>query len=127
MPCGDDRRPIGVVAHHIATALGAGAGWVATMAGGKPMPPVTMADIDAWNAQHAEANAGVGKADTLALLRRNGGDAVAMVSKLSDEELAQSGPMTLAGGATLTTARLIEFLLLGHPQGHLQAMRAAVG
>ena len=126
MPCGDDRRPIGLVAHHIATAYGASTGWVATMASGQPLPPLTIADIDAWNAQHAEANAAVGKADTLALLRRNGGEAVAVVGNMSDEELARSGTVALLDGARVTTAQLIEGLLLGHPRGHLQAMRAAL-
>ncbi len=126
-PCGDDNRPIGVVAHHVATAYGGITSWVATMASGQPLPPMTMADIDSWNAQHAEANAAVGKADTLDLLRRNGGDAATAVSSLSDAELARSGAVSLLGGATVTTAQFIEGLLMGHTNGHLQAMRAAVG
>ena len=125
MPCGDDHRPIGVVAHHVATAYGAFASWVTTMAKGKPVS-VTMAVIDDLNAQHAEANAGVSKADTLALLRRNGDAAAAVVSNLSDEELARSGSVALLG-ATLTTTQFIQRLLMGHTVGHLQAMRAAVG
>ncbi|MFN8473710.1 MAG: DinB family protein [Anaerolineae bacterium] len=127
MACGDDKRPIGVVAHHVGTAYGNIAAWVRTMADGQPLPPVTPAIIDEWNAQHAEANADVSKAETLDLLKSNGDKAVAAVAGLSDEELAQSGAVTLLGGATVTAAQLIEYVLFGHTGGHLTGMRAALG
>ncbi|MFN8483301.1 MAG: DinB family protein [Anaerolineae bacterium] len=127
MPCGDDHRPIGVVAHHVATAYGAFTRWVATMANGQPLPPVTLDVINNLNAQHAETNAAVGKIETVDLLRQNGGAAVAAVSNLSDEDLARSGTMPLLGDAPVTTAQLIGGLLMAHTNGHLTAMRGALG
>ena len=46
MPCGDDHRPIGVVAHHVATAYGAFTRWVVAMASGQPR---------AWQMKHGIA------------------------------------------------------------------------
>ena len=124
--CSDDERPVGIVAHHIATAYSAIGGWLVTLADGKPLPPLTMEMLDAVNDAHARMHAGVGKAETLDLLRRNGADAATKVAGFTDAQLAQTDIVWLLGGATLTTAQLAEAMLLGHTSGHLDAMRGAV-
>ena len=127
MLCSDDERPIGIVAHHIATAHSAIMGWLVTLADGKPLPPLTMEMLDAVNDAHAQRHAGVSKAETMDLLKRNGDAAAATLSGFTDEQLSQTDMVWLLGGATLTTAQLAEAMLLGHADEHLQAMRGALG
>ncbi|MFN8496805.1 MAG: DinB family protein [Anaerolineae bacterium] len=127
MICGDDERPVGIVAHHIATAYSAIAGWLVTLADGKPLPPLTMEMLNAVNDAHAQQHAGVSKADTLDLLKRNGEDAVAKVAGFTDAQLGQTDIVWLLGGATLTTAQLADAMLIGHTGGHLDAMRVTLG
>lgn len=125
--CSDDERPVGIVAHHIATAHSAITDWLVTLANGKPLPPLTMEMLDAVNDEHAQRHAGVSKAETLDLLRRNGDAAAETLSGFTDEQLGQMDMVWLLGGATLTTAQLADAMLLGHADEHLQAMRVALG
>ena len=76
---GEEGWTVGVVAHHIADAHGKVVGLAEMVAHGKPVPPLTMEVIHQGNAAHAQAHAHTSKADTLALLRKNGAAAARTV------------------------------------------------
>lgn len=77
------------------------------------------------NAHHAVEAANVGQAETLELLRRNGAAAAAVVSGLSDEQLART--FTAFGGQQMSAAQFIEGAVVGHAEQHLASIREALG
>jgi hypothetical protein len=91
-----------------------------------PLPGLTMEMIHANNAMHAKAQAGVTKAETLALLKANGEKTSALVRGLSDTELDRSASV-LAGMPAMTAAQAIEGILINHVHEHLGSIRATTG
>jgi uncharacterized damage-inducible protein DinB len=113
----------GVTAHHIAGSHEAIAGLVQAAANGQPLPPITPEMLNQGNAQHAQQFANCTKQETLELLRSKGAAAASMLRGLSDEQLDRKG--TLFGGE-MTAQQIAENVLIGHPQGHLQSIKAAI-
>ena len=97
-----------------------------TVAGGKAVTGVTMADIDAMNAKHAAENASVTKEAALELLRRNSAATAAAIRELSDEQLAQAAPVSLYADAPLTCQFVLEDHAVRHSYHHLARLRRAV-
>ena len=122
-PCPDEHWSVGVLAHHVAEDHELLAGFVQQLANGEPLPALTMAQVDAMNAERAQQCAGCTKEETLELLRRNGAAAAALVRSLSDEQLARTGTFF---GQTMSTAQLIERVLIGHIAEHGRSIRAVV-
>ncbi len=115
-----DQRSLGVLCHHIGSAYAFATRLVQTLARGEPLPELTMAQINAFNAQHAQQFAACAKAETLAVLAQNGAAAAAAVRGLSDEHLARTGVLL---GQPMSTQQLIEYLLVGHAQDHWRSIR----
>ena len=90
------------------------------------LPGITMEMIDAGNAKHAKEQANVTKAETLALLKANGGKASGIVRGLSDAELDRSASV-LVGMPAMTAAQAIEGILINHVREHLGSIRATTG
>jgi DinB superfamily len=124
MVCPGEEWPIGVVLSHIAEAYAAVDGWIGGYLEGRPVPQ-TRALIEEGNAHHAVAAAAVPREETLAKLRANGGRVVATIGALTDEQLAISLPMELAGGSEVSAERLVE-IVCRHTCGHLDSVRQAV-
>ena len=80
--------------------------------------------IDAGNAQHARDFANVSREETLEVLRTKGKAAVEAVRGLTDEQLDRTAPMAFAGGEVWTAEQVIERVLIGHPMGHGESIRA---
>src|SRR2546428_747191 len=93
-----ERWPVCVVAHHIAIAHEGIGNLVKSVASGQHKPSMAMDDIDKMNAQHAKDFATAGKAETLALPRKNAATA-AWTGRTSTRSAATSRP-TGAGSAT---------------------------
>jgi len=121
---GEEGWTVGVVAHHIADAHGKVVGLAEMVAHGKPVPPLTMEVIHQGNAAHAQAHAHTSKADTLALLRKNGAAAARTVRGLADDQLRRTAPVI---GNSMSAEQVIEGILIGPPQGHLASIRKASG
>lgn len=121
-----DARSAGVLAHHVASAYPFAAGLVIALAGGEPLPALTMEMVHQGNAQHAVQYAGCGKGETLDLLRANGANAAKAIAELGDEQLERTDALALVGGQTVSARQLIEMLVLGHLQEHLASIRAAL-
>src|SRR5262245_11264960 len=64
-----DRRPVGVIVHHVASVYPVEIEVARTIARGEAVTDVTWEAIEALNARHAQDQAGATKAATLELLR----------------------------------------------------------
>ena len=121
-----DGRTVGVIVHHVASVYPIEIHLAQTVAGGRAVTGVTMADIDAMNAKHAAENAGVSREAALELLRTNSAAAAAAIRELSDEQLAQAAPVSLYGDAPLTCQFVLEDHAVRHSYHHLARLRRAV-
>jgi uncharacterized damage-inducible protein DinB len=115
---------VGVVAHHLATSHGPVSGFAQAIANGQSVPPLTMDMIHQGNAKHAQENANCGKAETLALLREANAAAAKAISGLSDEQLDKSADVI---GNPMTSAAVIEHILIGHTTQHTASIKEVVG
>ncbi len=118
-----DGRSVGVVAHHVAASHKSVAGLVGAITHGKTIPALTMDMIHEGNAAHAAQHASCTKAETLALLHQNGTAAVATVRGLGDADLDRTATLPMG---TITVAKLIEMVLVGHANDHHGTIRRAI-
>ena len=121
-----EKWPVGVTAHHLASALEAVAGLVSTIVAGQSRDRFTRAMLDEINARHAQEHAHCTKAETLALLKRGGAAAAAVVRGLHDEQLATSGTV-FTDAPPMTAEQLITAGLITHIDAHFGSIRRAVG
>jgi DinB superfamily len=124
---GTDRRPIGVIVHHVASVYPIEVKLARAIASGKAVKDVTWEMVAELNAKHASDQAGVTKAATLELLRRNGHEAAAEVRSFTDEELDRAAPFSLSFGAPVTAQFVIEDHALRHSWHHLARIRKSLG
>ena len=127
MNSGTDRRPVGVIVHHVASMYPIEIDVVRAVAGGKAVTDVTWEAVAGINAKHASDYAAVSKAAALELLRRNSHDAADAIRALTDEELDQASPFSLSFGAPMTTQFVIEDHPLRHSWHHLARIKRALG
>ena len=125
--CAKEEWEVRVGASHIADAHRYVADMVRSVAEGQGFPSVTWEQVHAGNARMAEQNAATTKEQALQALRQNGEQAAAFVRSLTDEQLDRSSPVPLLQGQVMSAQQLVELLLIGHPEGHLQSMRQAAG
>lgn len=122
-----DKRPIGIIVHHVANMYPIEIGVVQAIAGGNAVTDVTWEAVAEINAKHAEENLNVTKAESVELLRRNSREAADAVRKLTDEELDTAAPFSLSFGAPMTAQFVIEDHPLRHAWHHLCRIRKALG
>jgi len=122
-----DGRTVGVIVHHVASMYPIEMDAARTIASGKPLVGVTWEVIADINAQHAREHAAAGKADALALLRRNSQAAAAAVRQFTDAELDTAAPFSLSYDAPMTAQFALEDHAVRHSWHHLWRIRAAVG
>ena len=125
-PMPGDGRAIGVIVHHVASVYPVEIHLARTLAEGKPIEGVTMADVHAMNAEHARANRDVGLPEALELLKRNSAEAAAAIRALSDDELDRAAPASLYGQAPVTCQFVLEDHAVRHSYHHLARMRPVV-
>jgi hypothetical protein len=122
-----DRRPVGVIVHHVASMYPIEIDVARAVAGGKAITDVTWEVVAQLNGKHAGENAGVTKAAALELLRRNSREAANAVRAFTDEELDRAAPFSLSFGAPVTAQFVIEDHALRHSWHHLGRIRKALG
>ena len=122
-----DRRPVGVIVHHVASMYPIEVDLARAVARGKAAPEVTWDVVAGINAKHAKEQTGVTKAAALELLRRNSREAAAAVRAFTDEELDRAVPVGLSFGAPVTAQFIIEDHALRHSWHHLAGIRRALG
>jgi len=124
---GTDRRPVGVIVHHVATMYPIEVDVARAVASGKAVTDVTWEAVAEINANHAHEHAAVGKPAALELLHRNSREAAAVVRTFTDDQLDQAAPFSLSFGAPVTAQFVIEDHALRHSWHHLARMRKALG
>ena len=122
-----DRRPVGIIVHHVATVYPIEIDLARAIASGKAVTEVTWEVVAELNAKHANDQAGVTKADALELLRRNSREAANAVRTFTDDELDRAAPFSLSFGAPVTAQFVIEDHALRHSWHHLARIRTALG
>ena len=120
----DERRAVGVVAHHVGDALPLLAERARRVATGEPLPPVTAADLDGINAKHAAVNPSPDQAETVAMIRDNASRAAAIVRELTDPQLERAGE---TGRGAQAAEAFIRRIAIGHAAWHAASIRATVG
>jgi hypothetical protein len=124
---GSDRRPVGVIVHHVASMYPIEIDVARAIARGNAVTDVTWEVVAELNGRHAQENAEVTKAGAIDLLRRNSREAAAAVRAFRDDELDQAAPFSLSFGAPVTAQFVIEDHALRHSWHHLTRIRAALG
>jgi hypothetical protein len=90
---GSDRRPVGVIVHHVASVYPIEIDLARAIVSGKAVTDVTWKVVAELNGKHAQENAEVTKAAAVEILRRNSPEAAAVVRAFRDDELDQTGPL----------------------------------
>ncbi|MEO6390469.1 MAG: DinB family protein [Pyrinomonadaceae bacterium] len=122
-----DRRPIGIIVHHVASVYPAEVQIAQAIAGGNAVTDITWEFIANMNAGHADDNAGATRSETIELLRRNSREAADAVRSLTNAELDSAAPFALSFGAPVTAQFVIEDHALRHSWHHLARIRRTLG
>lgn len=123
----NEKRPVGVLVHHVAVSYPIEIDLAMQLAEGKPIEGVTWDVIDGINEEHASEFANVDKSAVLDLLRKNSREAAMRVRKLSDKELDNSADVSLNANAPLTAQFFIEDHALRHSFQHYESIQEAIG
>jgi hypothetical protein len=116
----DEGRPVGVIAHHVATNGDYITERIQTMLAGGPLAPINQRAV---NAEHARSHAGVTRDDVLRLLRASRNRIANAVRAIPDDQLdiersTPAGPMS--------AAQRVERVLIGHLKQHQGSIEAAI-
>jgi hypothetical protein len=122
----NEKRPVGVLVHHVATSYPVEIDLAMQLAEEKPIEGVTSDVIDGINDEHAREFAKVDKKTVLKMLRENSMKAANRVRKLSDKELDNSAEVSLYANAPLTTQFFIEDHALRHSFQHYESIYTAL-
>jgi len=124
---GPEGWTVAVTAQHVAGQFPLEKEFIVEAANGGKGLSYTWDDINGKNDSRAAANANASKGDVLALLRSGAAAMSTYVRGLSDEQLDRTAPLTLAGGAAVSTQQLIEGgVLIEHVTGHLESIRGGL-
>lgn len=121
-----DGRKVGVVVHHVATMYPLEIQLAKVLASGQPVVGVTMTNVHAMNAEHAQAHDAVTKVAALELLRQNSAAAAAAIRSLGDQELERAAPASLYAEAPITCQFMLEDHAVRHSYHHLARIKGAV-
>ena len=123
---GPEGWSVATTAQHVSGQFPLEMEFITAAADGKPLPGYTWDDINGKNDSRADKNKNVSKADVLRELRDGAKSTSAYIRGLSDEQLARTGKLGLAGGADVSTEQLLlGGVLIEHVTGHTQSIRAA--
>jgi len=122
--CPTEKRSIGVLVHHVASAYLVEVDLIKQLASGKAIEGVTWDMVDQMNAEHADTQASCSKTETLELLTQNSTLAADAIRLLSNEQLDKATPISLNWDAPLTTQYFIEDHPISHSYAHLTSIRA---
>ncbi len=121
-----DKRPVGVIVHHVATMYPIEVDAARAIASGKALMDITWAAVADINANHSKEQAGVTKAAALDLLRKNSQDAAAAIRTFTDAELDTAAAFGLSYGAPVTAQFVIEDHAMRHAWHHVAKIKKAL-
>ncbi len=123
--CSEEGWSVGVLAHHVASALPAFTRLIGQIATDASLAPrISLDQVNQGNAQHAQDYQNVSKAEVRDLLRTHGPALEQALGDLSDEQLAHTS--TAFGGYEMSLAQLTERVFIGHSRIHLASMRSTL-
>jgi len=120
-----EKWPVGVTAHHIASAHQGIGGIMKAIADGKSGPNIPMDALHQMNAQHAKDFASCTKAETLELHKKNAAASAALLRGIDDAAFDRSA--TVFTGAPAMSAAQMAGILCSHIDEHLGSIKATVG
>ncbi|HEY2995536.1 MAG TPA: DinB family protein [Methylomirabilota bacterium] len=120
-----EKWPVGVTAHHIASAHQGIGGIMKMLADGKPGPNMPMEGLHQMNAKHAQDFANCTKSETLELHTKNAAAAAALLRSIDDAAFDKSS--TVFSGAPAMSAGQMAGILSSHIDEHIGSIRATVG
>jgi len=120
-----EKWPVGVTAHHIASAHQGIGGIMKMLADGKPGPNMPMEGLHQMNAKHAQDFANCTKSETLELHKKNATAAAALLRSIDDAAFDKSS--TVFSGAPAMSAGQMAGILSSHIDEHIGSIRATVG
>jgi hypothetical protein len=120
-----EKWPVGVTAHHIASAHQGIGGIMKMLADGKPGPSMPMEGLHQMNAKHAQDFANCTKSETLELHTKNAAAAAALLRSIDDAAFDKSS--TVFSGAPAMSAGQMAGILSSHIDEHIGSIRATVG
>jgi hypothetical protein len=123
--CEGEGCTVAALGYHVAGVHGLAAGWARDVAEGRELPALNWDMLHDINAEQFAANADRGRDEVLALLRHNGQAALHAIRGFSKEELSRSAWFPLFE-RQMTTADMIEGVLIYDVESHLPSMQAAV-
>jgi hypothetical protein len=113
----DEHRPVGTIAHHVASAYARSVMAVRMAASGQAIPPPAAGSA----ARHAAEHAVPDQAETIQLLEQGAADVAAAIRGLGDEDLDRECE-TFIGRTSVAT--FIERAINFHPHWHLTSIQA---
>ena len=122
-----DGRPLNVIVHHVASVYPVEIQLAQAVGSGKDMSEVTWDVVQNRNAEHAITNAGVSKADALALLKKNSSEAANAVRSMTDQQLDTAAPFGLSFNAPVTAQFVLEDHAVRHSWHHLARIKETLG
>ena len=120
-----EKWPVGVTAHHIASAHQGIGGIMKMLADGKPGPNMPMEGLHQMNAKHAQDFANCTKSETLELHKKNAAAAAALLRSIDDATFDKSS--TVFSGTPAMSAGQMAGILSSHIDEHIGSIRATVG
>lgn len=122
--CHGEQCSVAALASHVAGVHALGADIVRKAAAGEPLPPLTMDDVHAINAEQFARDVTRDKRDILQDLHRHGNEAEQVLRSLNDDSLNRASDFPLLGGE-FTTQQIIEYVVIGDVEGHLKSIKTA--
>jgi hypothetical protein len=113
----DEHRPVGTIAHHVASAYARSVAAIRLVADGQPIGPPPQGSA----ARHASEHAAPDHAETIGLLESGAAEVAAVIRGLSDEQLDRPCA-TFIGESSV--AEFIERAVNFHPRWHLTSIQA---
>jgi hypothetical protein len=116
----DESRPVGVIAHHVASTQPWIMSRIRAIIEDEPTPPV---DFKIINAQHAVEHARATKHEVLGLLRQNLQQITDEVRAIPDHMLDKERQLPTG---VMTVQQRIERVLIGHMKAHQASIEATI-
>jgi len=116
----DESRPVGVIAHHVASTQPWIMGRIRAIIEDGPTPPV---DFKIINAEHAIEHADATKAEVLGLLRESQHRITDEVRVIPDHMLDKERQLPTG---VMTVQQRIERVLIGHMRAHQASIEATI-
>ena len=117
---------VGTVAHHVGASFESTFGLCGLMIADN-VPSISLDDIHAGNAAHAEEHASPDKAETLALIEQSTATVTDGLASLSDDDLDAAAVVPAFGPDPLPVRNWIEMVVIGHIGMHRGSIEGAIG